>query len=213
MVSGRVVETELQLQVGFMEGTLQLRSEGRIESLTPRQVVRFQYYDSTFNSIREFVSVPTKFRDRPGAKNVFLELVYQGEKYSLMRRYIPVAKVVSLVVPLPNWYIGMAVWHVGILEQTTFIYETNKFAYQVTKRVEFWDHKVEGKIDPESIRYKYDNYVLKEIFKDELSAMTKFCSSNRLDFNTQKGMVEALKFVQGVEFVYDRKETPRKLRN
>lgn len=213
MATGEIVETDLQLLVSFTEGTLQVKNGGQIASLTPRQVSRFVYYDSVFSRVREFLSVPSKVQDHPGSKNIFLELIYEGERFSLMSRYLPVAKLGGIVVPLPDFYLGYAVWTYGRVELAMFIHDADsKFAYQVTNRVSYLDNQLETK-NPDRIDFKFDKYILDEIFGDDLKPMMKYCRENRMDFNTLQGFTEAVKFANGSSFRFDRKQTPKRLRN
>ena len=213
MASGSIVETELQLLISFTEGTLQIKDGEQVASLSPRQVSRFVYYDSSFSRVREFVSVPSKFQDRNGSKNIFLELIYEGDRFSLMSRYLPVAKLGKAIVPLPNYYLGYAVWTYGRVELAMFVYDTNsKYAYQVTKRISYFDNQVETK-NEERIDFEFDKHVLAELFGEDLNEMKKYCRENRLDFNSIKGFKEAVKYANGTSFKYDRKGTPKRLRN
>jgi hypothetical protein len=213
LVSGEVFESVLQLSVGLTEGTLKVKKGDQIVSLSPRQVDRFQYFDSAFNNTREFISVPCKFRKRTGSKNIFLELIYEGEKYSVFRRFLPVTKTGLALIPIPDYYLSALVWSYGILEMNMFVYPKGEFAYQVTKRVDFMDYQVKDKLDGRYIRYDLDSFVLKEIFEDRLKDMKKYCAKNRIDFSSEHGLVESIKFVQESSFQYNREETPKRLRN
>ncbi len=211
--NGKSLDVDLQLLVSFTEGVLQVRKGDQVESLSPRAVTRFHYFDSSFNTVREFRSVPTKFRDRVGSKNIFLELIYEGEEYSLMSRFLPVAKTGMAVVPLPDAYIGWAIWTEGKLEQTLFVHRRDKFAYQVTKNIRYFDDKMQAR-DPSKIDFELDNFIMKELFTPEhLKSMKKFCTQNRLAFNRQDGFIEALKYINGSAFTYNRTDRPKQLRN
>jgi len=213
LASGKVFEAELQLLINFTEGTLQVRKGSQNESLSPRAVTRFEYYDSSLQKVREFRSVPSKFRDRAGSKNIFLELIYEGEEYSLYSRFLPIAQTKLAIFPLPDWYIGYAIWTEGKMEQTLFVYQKGKYAYQITKRVKYLDDRFETR-DVSKIDFELDNFIMKELFSAQhLKSMKKFCKQNKLDFNRQDGFTEALKFINGSEFAYNRNDRPKQLRN
>lgn len=192
---------------------MQVRNGNQVQSLSPRAVSRFHYFDSSFNKVREFRSVPTKFRERVGSKNIFLELLYEGEEYSLMSRFLPATQTSALIVPLPDAYIGWAVWTEGKLEQALFVYRRGKYAYQVAKHIKYLDDKFETR-DPMRVDFKFDNNILKELFSPvHLKSMKKFCKQQRLEFDKQAGFVEALKFINGSAFTYNREDRPKGLRD
>jgi hypothetical protein len=213
LANGKSMKADVQLLISFTEGTLQVRKGDQVESLSPRVVTRFVYFDSLFHRIREFRSVPSKFRDRPGSKNIFLELIYEGEEYSLMSRFLPVAKTKLAIFPLPDWYIGYAIWTEGQLEQTLFVHKKEQYAHQITKRVKYLDDRFETR-DPSKVDFKLDSFILKELFTPaHLKSMKKFCAQNKLDFNKQTGFTEALKYINGSAFAYNRSDRPKQLRN
>ncbi len=162
-----------------------------------------------FEKYREFESVQTQFRKRAGSKKVFLELLYEGSEYSLYRRYIPVAKLSTVVIPLPNYHIGWAIWAEGRIEPALFVYQKDDKAYQITKGIEnLFETRKEKRLD-----YKLDESTLKTLLGEKYKQMRKAVNKTNLSINYEKGLIEGMKYLNGSAFQYNRKETPKKLRN
>lgn len=210
-VDGEQFEAELQFEVSYAEGILKTREDGAVSTYSPRKVQRFVFFDSSLQVHREFYSVPTAFIKRNGHKNVFLEILYQGKEYSLFRRYIPVVKTDAAMVPLGNGLFGWAIWSNGKIESSLFLYRKDDKAYQITKGIEMSNNRYNQSMD--KLVYKLDLNMIKPELGNKWSEIKKYCLKNRLDIRMESGWIEGLKYLDGSEFAYDRKKTPRRLRN
>jgi len=216
---GKTSDADLLLLVSFNEGSLQLRKGNQVATYSPNLVNGFVYYDSLFEKYREFESVRTQFRRRTGSKKVFLEVLYQGEKYSLYRRYIPVVKLDAIIIPLPNYYIGWAIWAQGKIEPALFMHIKDDRAYQISKKVmtpisSDFDLLEASQVKRENrLGYDLENSTLKVLLGDSYKEMKKEVRKNRLDISHERGFIEGLKYLNGSSFQYNRKETPKKMRH
>jgi hypothetical protein len=202
---GRKQAAQFRLFITFNEGILQVKNGEKIESLSPRHVAQFHYYDSAFSRHREFVSVETRFRDRVGSKEVFLELMHEGDTYSVFKRYIPATRVYALVVTTETHY-GWGVVTEGILEETLFLHVKDQYAYQVSKKGNklgsIWnDHD-----------FELDKPVLTEILgRNQFKEMNTYASKNKLNISRINQFIETIKHVDGTAFQYT-KDMPKGLK-
>lgn len=201
---GQELKCDLRLLVSFNEGSLQLRKDGAEKTFSPLNITRFVYYDSTFNYTREFRSVNTKFRNRPGNKNCFQEILYEGSEYKLYRRFLPVAKLGALMVPNVGW----AIWSYGEVQPSLFLSQNDGLAYEVS----FGKNDLNQRFELEKMRYNLDERTLKWILQEDWKKVKKYSKENKLDLSSELGLTEAIKFLENSQFKYDRKSTPKRLR-
>ncbi len=210
---GQVKNQSFNYSVSSTEGVLKVKTKIGQTTLTPQQVLKFTFYDSTFSRYREFFSVPTELRKQPnGYKHIFLELLHQGEKYALFRRFFPTKKVkveVFIVMGLS----GFQYWGKGDIEPSLFLYKEGDKAYQITEGVAN-DRKSRMDISIDQvILYNLDYKMIKPLLGSNWNELKKYCKKNNLGIRNENAWKEGLKFLDGSEFVYNRKETPKKLRN
>jgi len=202
---GRQANFVLRLLVSFNEGALQVKSRDEIHTLSPQRVDRFVYYDSSMSNYREFYSIDTKFSNRKGHKLVFQELLYEGGQYSLYRRYLPDSATSGIIVPSVGW----AVWSYGRIKPALFIRLHDDKAYQVTTGIT----NLSKRPAIDRLNYNLDRQIMKLIFGDNWKSMVKYVRENNVDIQEEKGMIAAIKHLEGSSFQYNRKETPKKIRH
>lgn len=82
----QVYRVELRFISDRTEGLLQVKEQNQLLTLSPLKVKSFQFFDSLRNQQRKFVSLSVQMDDYQYKKNLFFEVLYNGESVSLLGR-------------------------------------------------------------------------------------------------------------------------------
>ncbi|MDN5214789.1 hypothetical protein QQ020_22105 [Fulvivirgaceae bacterium BMA12] len=86
LIDDHIYDVELRYVFTRMEGLLQVREFDEVVTLSPIKVKSFEFYDAIRDEHRRFVSVSSFMEHVQYRKKLFIEVLYDGNEISLLRR-------------------------------------------------------------------------------------------------------------------------------
>ena len=86
LIDEHVYDVELRYVFTRMEGLLQVREYDEVVTLSPLKVKAFEFFDTAKDAYRRFVSVSSFMEHAQYQKKLFIEVLYDGNEISLLRR-------------------------------------------------------------------------------------------------------------------------------
>ena len=85
LIDNRVYQVDLRYVSARSESMLQARENGELLTLSPLKVKSFEFFDSSKNEYRYFISIPNFMENHQYQKKMFIEVLYNGNSISLLR--------------------------------------------------------------------------------------------------------------------------------
>lgn len=181
--------SDIAIDNRFFEGTLFLKDEEKIRTLSPQTVNSYVIQNEADDDSIEFVSVVTSYFKRIGAKRSFLKTTYKGSHFSLYSKFLPDKKSVPFITPVGGGWVAYGVYSYLKDEEVLFI-ECGGKAYQFTT-------PTSGELSRDY--FKVDKAMFFKVLGERADLTKDYMKANKKKLRRRDDLIDIVKYCNTIE--------------
>ena len=179
---GKRVITLIHFNTAVEEGLLQVRVGNHMETYSPVQVEAFRFFDQEEEKDKTFYSVPIFIEKKNYYKNMFLEVIFEGDQLCLLAK-----KITTSIKGLD-------------VNQKTYTRKTRPKDYESLVILDLSTSKIKPYTSYTRLKYPIDEYLnpnrrlLFQLMQDKKQEVKNYIRKNDLAYHKKGDMVQVFKF-------------------